>query len=127
MSLNNAALIVDDALFMREVIRDALSSLFPNILEESCYESAWQTYVSDQPYLITIDLSLNPNESLQGLKLAKKIKKADKPNRVIVISALDQKKIRDHAFESGVDSYMVKPIDKKELQEMVKSFLEDTK
>ncbi len=125
MKTDKSALIVDDALFMREIIHDSLDSLFTSIYEESSYDSAWKTIINKKPFLVTLDLNLDPLISLEGLKLVKKIFLNNYKSNVIIISAIDQCKITESAQSFGIKAYLPKPFDKKKLQSIARDLLED--
>lgn len=123
--ISKTALIVDDALFMRELIKDALNGICELIYEESDIESAWHTFVNCKPAIITMDLSLDVHESMQGMKLIQKMKEYSVGSHIIIISALDQSSIREEAKQYGVSYYMPKPFDKMELRNVVQKILEE--
>jgi len=126
MITTNSALIVDDELFMRELIRDILKPYFSDINEEPTYTRAWHTFETKVPFLVIIKLNLDPQESFQGLKLIQSIHKMNSQGHIIVISTSDQNQMRDDAYHSGVTAFLTKPIDTPTLKSLVKNMLQES-
>jgi DNA-binding NtrC family response regulator len=127
MITTNRALIIDSIVIMRGVIRDILNPFFSEIYEESAYKEAWYIFCKKLPFLVTIELSIDPQKSLQGLKLIQSLHKKNPQSHIIVISASDQNKIRDKAYNCGVTAFLTKPFDAPTLQSLVKNILQEAK
>ena len=125
MITTNKALVVENELYMREAIRDILKPFFSEIYEESTYEDAWHTFSIKTPFLIIIELNLDPQELLQGLKLIQSIHGKNPQSHIIVLSASDQNKIRDNAYHSGITAFLTKPVDTHTLQSLIKNILQE--
>jgi DNA-binding NtrC family response regulator len=123
--MTNKALIVGNALYMRNVIRDILKPFFSEIYEESTNRDAWHTFGIKTPFLVVIELSLDPQESPHDLKLIQSIHGKSPQNHIIVISASDQNKIRDNAYHSGITAFLTEPVDTPTLQSLVKNILRE--
>ncbi len=126
MSPFKCAVIVDDALFMREVIFDALEGLFDKCYGAETFSEAKISILKFHPQLVTIDMSVDPVDPLQGMQLVKWIKDMGVVCSVVIISAIDQEHIRESAYASGVLDYVVKPFDKKSLYNRIVKVMENS-
>ena len=124
MTGQRTLLVVDDARFMREVIRDTLEPLFTRILEAERAEDGLALADRERPALITVDLSLDPVKSVQGLELLRQIRMVSPESRVCVVTALDQAWVRREASVCRVAAFIAKPFEKAMLFRTVKALLE---
>ncbi|OVE81427.1 hypothetical protein BVY04_03290 [bacterium M21] len=119
------ALIIDDALFMREVIRDAIEPMVEEILTAGDKDTAIELIRSKKPDLITLDISLDCEDPAQGLELLKETSSHVTDNcHVVVITALDQQWLKDELKSNGAVAFFQKPFDKQALQTTIKELLE---
>lgn len=116
------AIVVDDALFMREVIRDAIEPLFESIVDIGNADAAVDKIRELSPQLVTLDLSLDAEVAVQGLDVLRRIRKDGL--RVVVISALDQGWLREEVLRSGASACVPKPFAKDALRGIVAKVLE---
>lgn len=80
-------------------------------------EQALDLILESQPDLVLMDINLGG--TMDGITTAKKIKeKTDL--KVIFLTAYDDVSTRNRARKSGADGYIVKPIDRAELDELVR-------
>ncbi|MDE5590759.1 MAG: response regulator [Acetatifactor sp.] len=100
-------LIVDDAMFMRGVLR--------RILEQSGYEvvgeasngiEAIEKYKELKPDLVTMDITM---PDMTGLVAVKAIKEIDSDARVIMCSAMGQNAMVMEAIKNGALDFIIKP------------------
>ena len=115
-------LIVDDAAFMRMMIKDTLkSSGYENIIEAADGEQAIQTYKNEKPDLVIMDITM-PNKN--GLDALKEIRKMD-PNAVIVMcSAMGQESMVVEAIRNGAKDFIVKPFKSERIIKTVQSIID---
>ncbi len=105
----SSVLIVDDALFMRKLIREALEPLGFNIAGEAQNGAeAINSYNILKPDLITMDIVMPDMDGLQALRV---IREASAEVRVIMITAVDQRDSMLEAMRLGVSDFVVKPFD----------------
>ncbi|GMU81126.1 MAG: hypothetical protein AMXMBFR47_09970 [Planctomycetota bacterium] len=102
-------LIVDDAAFMRYMIRNILTKLGYEIAGEACNgEEACELYDRLTPDLMTLDLIM-PRKT--GLEALRDIRAKHPGARVIVMSAVDQRQPLMEALKLGAADYLVKPFE----------------
>ena len=113
-------LIIEDETELMEVIRQSLEK--ENFLVESAgdYNSALDKIISFDYDCILLDIML-PGGS--GLDILKELKKLDKSDNVIIISAKDSLDDKLTALELGADDYLTKPFHIAELNARIKSVL----
>jgi two-component system, chemotaxis family, chemotaxis protein CheY len=107
--MTGKVLIVDDAPFMRLLIRDAVQSAGYSVVGEAENgEEAIRKYLELRPDVVTMDLVMPLVSGIEGLKA---IIKHDPKAKVIVISALDQKTELKEAITAGAFDFIVKPFE----------------
>lgn len=100
-------LIVDDSMFMRNIIKNILvSNGYVIVGEASNGEEAIELYKSLKPDLVTMDITM-PN--IDGIAALNSIKQFDKNAMVIMITAMGQKILVNEAIEAGAIDFIVKP------------------
>jgi two-component system, chemotaxis family, chemotaxis protein CheY len=98
-------LIVDDSQFMRNVLKDIVSSKGHSSVEASNGNEMLEKLQTEKPDLVLLDIIM---PELDGMEVLKKIGKEAK---VIVVSAVGQEKMVDEAKKLGALDYIVKPFD----------------
>ena len=100
-------LIVDDAAFMRKVIKDTLSkSGYTDLYEAVDGADAVEKYNEIQPDLVIMDITM-PN--MDGLEALKAIRGKDGSANVVMCSAMGQESMVIDAVRSGAKDFIVKP------------------
>ena len=100
-------LLVDDAAFMRKVIKDTLSKAGYSDLHEAVDGAdAVEKYNSLKPDLVLMDITM-PN--MDGLEALKAIRAADGNANVVMCSAMGQETMVIDAIRSGAKDFIVKP------------------
>ena len=103
-------LIVDDAAFMRNILK--------NILETSGYKVAGEAvngndgilkYKELKPDIVTMDITM---PECDGLKAVKEIVDYDKTAKVVMCSAMGQQAMVIEAIHNGALDFIVKPFQK---------------
>ncbi len=103
-------LIVDDAAFMRIVLKDILKSVgYTNIIEAADGLMAIEQYKKFKPDLVTLDVNMPKMDGIQALRQLMNI---DTKARVIMITAVEQRFIVQEAIRYGAKDYIVKPFDR---------------
>lgn len=111
-------MIVDDAQFMRHVIKRILTGLGCEIVAEACDgEEAIALYQQHHPDIVTLDLVMPKKGGLEALK---EIRGIDPRAQVIIMSAIDQRGPLMEAMKLGAVDYLVKPFDAARVSESIK-------
>jgi two-component system chemotaxis response regulator CheY len=115
MSDQKRALVVDDSMVMRAMIREILTKGgFDVVGQAKNGKEALEQYAKLKPDLVTMDIIM-PGE--HGTEVVKKIIELDKDARIIVVSGLSQKNLVLQALENGARDFLVKPFESEELLE----------
>ena len=100
-------LLVDDAAFMRKVIKDTLSKAgYTDLHEAVDGADAVEKYNSLKPDLVLMDITM-PN--MDGLEALKAIRAKDSGANVVMCSAMGQETMVIDAIRSGAKDFIVKP------------------
>ncbi|MGM9924122.1 MAG: response regulator [Bacillus sp. (in: firmicutes)] len=100
-------LVVDDAAFMRMMIKDILTKNgFEVVGEASDGVQAVEKYKETQPDLVTMDITMPEKDGISALKEIKQINPAAK---VIMCSAMGQQAMVIDAIQAGARDFIVKP------------------
>jgi len=100
-------LIVDDALFMRNMLRNIFSeSGFDIVGEAQNGNEAIEMYQRLKPDLVTMDIVMPEKNGIEALK---EIMAADGAARIVICSALGQESLIMEALEAGARDFIVKP------------------
>lgn len=100
-------LVVDDAAFMRAVIRGNIEKMGHEIVGEACNgREALDKYKELKPDLVTMDITMPEVSGLEGLRM---IKEFDRNAKVIVCSAMGQQGMVMDAIKAGALDFIVKP------------------
>ena len=100
-------LLVDDAAFMRKMIRDTLSKNgFTDLYEAVDGADAVEKYSEIKPDLVIMDITM-PN--MDGIQALQAIKARDPGAKVIMCSAMGQEAMVVQAIKEGAMDFIVKP------------------
>ena len=114
--MGNNILIVDDAAFMRMMVKDILTKGGYNVVGEA--ENgvvAVQKYAELKP-----DITMPEMDGIQALK---KIKEADAGANVIMCSAMGQQAMVIEAIQNGAKDFIVNPFHADRVLEAVKKVI----
>ena len=111
-------LVVDDAAFMRMMIKDILTKNGYNVVGEAENGAkAVEKYAETKPDLVLMDITMPEMDGIQALK---KIKEADPKATVIMCSAMGQQAMVIESIQSGAKDFIVKPFQADRVLEAVK-------
>ena len=100
-------LIVDDAAFMRAMLRKILESGGFEIAGEAKNgREGVEMYEQLQPHLVTLDMVMPEMGGMEALQM---IRNHDPQAKVVIVSAVDQRANLLEAIRSGATEYIVKP------------------
>ncbi len=114
-------LIVDDSLYMRSIINDALSGAdFEVVGQAANGETAIDQALELEPDLITLD---NILPDMLGLDILRSLREENLKSKIIMISAVGQQSVIDEGMRMGLNSYIVKPFTAEQLVQEAKNVL----
>ena len=114
-------LIVDDAAFMRKMIKMTLGEAGINsFVEATNGDEAINLYKEHHPDLVMLDITM---AGISGLEVLKKIKGIDSTAKIVMCSAIGQEQTVMEAIQCGALDYVVKPFQKDKLVETVQNLL----
>ncbi|MCK5690871.1 response regulator [Myxococcota bacterium] len=114
-------LIVDDAIFMRNMIKDIFNSEdFEVVGEAANGVEAVEKYAELKPDLVTMDIVM-PFKS--GIEATKEILTQDEEALIIMCSALGQESLVMEAIEAGAADFVVKPFKSEDVRRVVEKAL----
>jgi two-component system chemotaxis response regulator CheY len=114
-------LIVDDAAFMRMMIKDILSKNGYEIVGEAENgKVALEKYQQLRPELTTMDITM---PEMDGISAVKEIRKVDPKANIIMCSAMGQQAMVIDAIQAGAKDFIVKPFQPDRVLEAVRKAL----
>ncbi len=114
-------LVVDDAIFMRSMIRDIFArSPFVIAGEAENGQEAVEMYKILRPDITTMDIVM---PEVDGITALKEIMKFDPQAKVIMCSALGQESLIAESIEAGAKDFIVKPFQPNKVLKVVRSVL----
>lgn len=110
-------LIVDDANFMRMMLKDILTKAGHEVVGEAeDGKAALERYKELTPDLVTMDITM-PN--VNGIEAVKSIRAYDSKARVIMCSAMGQQVMVIDAIQAGARDFVVKPFQRDRVLEAI--------
>lgn len=115
-------LIVDDDLFVRRLLEDALSEggLALRVFEAADGEEGLSVATRERPDVVLLDLFM-PRRS--GLELLALLREAVPETRVVVISSMDAEPVIEQAMQAGAAGFIAKPFHPLEIVSAVREAL----
>lgn len=100
-------LVVDDAMFMRAMLKDILTKGGYEVVgEASNGNEAVSMYKELQPDIVTLDITM---PVMTGLDALKAIREFDPDAKCIMCSAMGQQNMVIEAIQNGAKDFIVKP------------------
>jgi two-component system, chemotaxis family, chemotaxis protein CheY len=110
-------LVVDDSLYMRTLIKDALQAAGYEVIGMAANgESAIDMAMELQPDIITLD---NILPDMLGIDILKVFNEEELKTKVVMISAVGQQSVVDEGMKLGALDYIVKPFTTDQLVEVM--------
>ncbi|QSZ26599.1 response regulator [Aceticella autotrophica] len=114
-------LIVDDAAFMRMMIKDILTKNdLGTVIEAENGGIAVEEYIKEKPDLVIMDITMPEVDGIQAVKL---IKEKDPDAKIIMCSAMGQQAMVIEAIQAGAKDFIVKPFQPDRVIEAIKKML----
>jgi two-component system chemotaxis response regulator CheY len=105
--MGRRVLIVDDAAFMRMILKDIVSKNGFEVAGEAGNGiEAVEKYRESKPDVVTMDITM---PEMNGIEAIKKIREHDSSAKVIVCSAMGQQAMVIEAIQAGAKDFIVKP------------------
>lgn len=114
-------LIVDDAAFMRMMLKDILLKNGYEVAGEAQNGiKAVELYKSEKPDVVTMDITM---PEMDGIQAVKEIRAIDASAKIIMCSAMGQQAMVMEAIKSGARDFVVKPFQPERVLESLKKVL----
>ncbi|WP_019391826.1 response regulator [Priestia filamentosa] len=105
--MSKRILVVDDAAFMRMMIKEILTKNGYEVVAEAADGlQAIEQYKEHKPDLVTMDITM---PEMDGIHSLKEIKKVNPNAKVIMCSAMGQQAMVIDAIQAGAKDFIVKP------------------
>ena len=121
--MSKTILVVDDAAFMRMMIRDILAEEGYTIHEAVNGRDALEKFDEVRPDLVTMDITM---PEMSGLEALREIRNQSPNARVLMVSAMGQQQMIVEALEAGAMDFLVKPFQPTKVLETVKKCLQSS-
>jgi len=114
-------LVVDDANFMRMIVKDTLTPKGFEICGEAANgNEAVRQYERLKPDLVTMDITMKEKD---GVDAAREILTKDPNARIVMVTALGQEKLLLDCLSLGVKDFVVKPFEAQRIVSAVQKAL----
>lgn len=111
-------LLVEDEAKLSKFLKDAIAEYFTSLTVAKDGAEGIRKFKRINPDIVITDIMM-PN--IDGLEMAKEIKKLKPNTHIIVLSAFSEKEKLLKAIDIGVNKYFIKPFDTDELLEYITS------
>jgi two-component system chemotaxis response regulator CheY len=119
--MKTRVLLVDDAKFMRLMLRDILEKAgYEVVSEASNGKEAIREYQDKKPDLVTMDIIM---PEVSGVEAATEIIKSDPSAKILMVSAMGQQELVKESLDAGACDFIVKPFVSEEVLKKVKEVL----
>ena len=114
-------LLVDDAEFMRMMLKNTLTRAgYTDLCEAGDGVQAIEVYNAEKPDLVFMDITM-PNKD--GLETLKELKASDPNATIVMCSAMGQETMVMESIKSGARDFIVKPFKADRILSTVKKIL----
>ena len=116
--MSQGILVVDDAAFMRMMVKDVLTKNGYTVLGEAENgQKAIEKYKELNPDLVIMDITM---PEVDGIQAVKEIKKIDPNAKIVMCSAMGQQAMVIESIQAGARDFIVKPFQADRVIEAVK-------
>lgn len=123
--MSKKILIVDDAAFMRMMIKNIVAKNGYDVVGEAENgKQAVEMYADSSPDVVTMDITMPEMDGIEGVKAIRSID----PNAVIIMcSAMGQQSMVMDAIQAGAKDFIVKPFQQDRLLQALERVLSRAK
>lgn len=119
--MSKKILVVDDAAFMRMMVKEALSKNgYSDIIEAADGVLAVEAYTTHKPDLVIMDITMPNKDGIQALR---EIKEIDPSAKIVMCSAMGQEAMVVEAIRLGALDFIVKPFKSDRITQTISSIL----
>lgn len=119
--MSKGILIVDDAAFMRMMIKDVLvKNQYDVVGEAENGMKAVEKFEELNPELVIMDITM---PEMDGIEAVKKIRAINPEAKIIMCSAMGQQAMVIEAIQAGAKDFIVKPFQPERVMEAVQKVL----
>ena len=117
-------LIVDDASFMRNVLKKIVMRTGNNVVGEAGNgDEAIEMYKKYRPDLVLLDIVMPPGKvARDGIEALRGIMKEDPNAKVIMCSSMGQQALITEAIKSGAKDFITKPFKPQNVMQMLMQY-----
>lgn len=113
-------LTVDDAIYMRTMLKKILETEGFSTCEAGDGEAGLAAYETEKPDLVLMDITM---PGMDGITATRTIVEKYPEAKVVICSALGQQQMVLEAVKAGASEYVVKPFEPAQVIEVVKRLL----
>lgn len=120
-------LIVDDEPLIRKGIKELIdfqALSIEKVFEVSNGEEALGVFYESKPDIILADINM---PKMDGLEFANRVKKENKYVKIAIITGYQYFEYAQSALKVGVDDFVLKPVSKNDIQQLLKRMVEEIK
>lgn len=111
-------LIVDDASFMRAMLKNILTRNSYEVVGEACNgQDAFEKYKELKPDVVTMDITM---PEVDGITAVRMIREYDKTASIIMCSAMGQQSMVRESLKAGAKDFLVKPFVEEKVIDAIK-------
>jgi two-component system, chemotaxis family, chemotaxis protein CheY len=114
-------LIVDDAAIMRLRLREIIEGEYAVAGEAGDGDEALRLYEELKPDFVTLDISMPKTNGMEALK---KLMASHPDARVVIVSAVGQKKMVLEALTLGAKDFVIKPFESERVMKAIRRLFE---
>jgi two-component system chemotaxis response regulator CheY len=120
--MSNSVIIVDDAEFMRLMLKDIVTEMDLQVLGEGANGAeAVDLFQKLNPDLVIMDITM---PEMDGIEALREIIQQDDNARVIMIAALGQKDKVLESIQAGACDFLIKPFEPERVQATIDEVLQ---
>ncbi len=119
--MSKKIMLVDDAAFMRMMIKDTLKKNgYTEVIEAGNGEQAITLYQEENPELVLMDITM---PVMDGLEALRRLRVIDPEIKVVMCSAMGQETMVVDALKLGAKDFIVKPFKPDRIMKTVNSLI----